>query len=131
MFRNKKEKSYQKELKERKKRREKLEKIVKAAIAQLKAGIFADMQDRYETTLFMGTMGIDPINLSIYHFFQSDADLEYARSTGLTERIDAATRSALRDNGYPVEAIPRIWIRFATEEDVQRTADGDYWRYFR
>ncbi len=123
--------AYEQELREREKRQWHLEDIVRAAIAQVEETVVTEIQDQYHFSIFFGAMGVDPVHLVIWYFLNRDADLAEARSTGWTDRIDAATRSALRDNGYPEAVIPQIHVSFGSHEDVERQTDGNYWYYLK
>ncbi len=85
----------------------------------------------FHHTTFFGAMGIDPRHLAIWCFFNKDTDLQEAKGTGLTKKINEAIRDALKKHGYPEFLVPSFFVSFATDEDVQRTCDGNYWHYLK
>ena len=78
-----------------------------------------------------GAVWLDPRHLAFWYFFVTQADLERAQQSGLTERMVDSTRTGLLLRGYPRDAVPEVGISFASDEDVQRTANGDYYRYLK
>lgn len=74
-------------------------------------------------------------SLVIWYFFDRESDLDEADSCGLTKWLIEKTLENLKMNRYPNWAIEdndsSVKIAFATKEDVQRKADGDYRIYFQ
>ncbi len=82
-------------------------------------------------SFYYGAIAINPKNLVIWYLFEKDSELEEARANGLVDDLKRLTRSELESNGYPVEALDEIYIEFTTDEDIQRTTNGNYWYYFK
>lgn len=122
--------SYEEELKQRDVRQKYLESIVASSLADVESKLLKS-DPRFHHTTFFGAMGIDPKHLSIWCFFKKDLDLEAAESNGFTTKINDAVRDSLIRNEYPASVISRVYVSFATDEDVQRTCDGNYWHYLK
>lgn len=80
---------------------------------------------------FYGSMGIHPGYLVTWYLFKTDAELERARGSGLTDRIIAETRDQLSDEGYPSEGVAGMNVAFTTDEDIQRKTGGNRYYYFK
>ena len=72
-------------------------------------------------------MGIDPVHLVIWYIFAKDSDKETADKSGLLKVLDTESRDRLRAEGYPPQVLNRIYVSFASEEEIQK-AGG--WREF-
>lgn len=120
----------QRDLRERDARQARLDAVVGAAtdaVASAIEGSTPTLHSRF----FYGATGIHPRHLVTWYLFATNVELEEARLTGLTGRIDALTREQLARLGYPAEAIPEVMVSFTTDEDIQRETGGDYWAYFK
>ena len=53
-----------------------------------------------------------------------------AKRSGIAHRIVGLTRKELIRNGYPMKAVSKVKIDFASDEDIQNKTDGNYWKYF-
>jgi hypothetical protein len=78
-----------------------------------------------------GAVWIHPRHLAFWYFFATETDLQRAQQSGLTARMIESTRTGLLLRGYPREVISGVGISFASDEDVQRTTNGDYYRYLK
>lgn len=81
--------------------------------------------------MFFGATGIDPQHLSIWYIFATDAQLKESEINGLADELRGQTKAELQAGGYPLSALSEICISFASQEDIERTADGDYHEYFQ
>ena len=107
-----------------------LDAIVRAALDAVAAEVVHTTPALHHHT-FYGASAIHPRHLSTWYVFATDADLAQAHSCGLTTRLDQLTREALAQGGYPVESLPEIFVSFASDETVQREANGNYYQYFK
>lgn len=101
--------------------------IIKKAIANT-ASEFADRTPKIYQHFFYGAVDIGPQYLVIWHLFETDAELETAKSSGICVELQEATIKNLISFGYPREAfeltrdrlpIEKITIRGGAEEDQQ------------
>lgn len=72
---------------------------------------------------------IAPKNYFVSYVFRTDAALEDAKQSGLTERINAYHREMLRKNGYPADAIKDCM--FASNEECERLYHGNWYYYYK
>ena len=107
-----------------------LDAIVRAAMNAVATEVVHTMPALHHRS-FYGASAINPRHLSTWYVFAADADLARARSSGLTARLDQLTREALARGGYPAESLPEIFVSFASDETVQREANGNYYQYFK
>lgn len=121
---------YPLELRLRKKRQAKLDTIVTGATSRVAERI-AGRRPPLKNHMFYGASAIHPRHLVTWYIFESDADLKVATMNGLTSEIDALTRRELAAGGYPALGIPQMHVSFASKEDVDRTAGGNYFLYFK
>lgn len=108
-----------------------LEAIVRAALSDVQDSVLDDLGPAFHNFMFFGIIGYDPAALKVWYFFTTDDDLRKAKNSGVAVRLIDETRTALRKNGYPKKVIPAILISFASYEDVERTAGGDYYKYLK
>jgi hypothetical protein len=84
---------------------------------------------------FVGTDSSHPTMGAVFpcmtYVLKTDADLETAKQTGLTDRMDKITREKLIEHGYPMEFVSKGKINFVTDEYIQRKARGNYSLFFR
>ncbi len=85
---------------------------------------------------FYGTFDIAPQNLVIWYLFETDKELEIAKSSGFCTELKELTIKNLISLGYPKEAVDstktdvkefnedRIKIEGGSEEDAQRIFDA-------
>ena len=129
-----------------------LEKTVKAFEGR-KPGIYQQF--------FYGAIDIGPQYLVVWYLFETDAELEMARTSGLCDELQQKTIGNLIALGYPKEAFEttntelpagKVTIRgsegaqeellyalthskakvaFTTKEDIDKKANGDYHLYFQ
>ena len=121
---------------------------------------FSDRTPKIFEHFFYGAFDIAPQYLVVWYLFQTDAELEIAKSSGYCDELEKATISNLIDLGYPQEAFeitnmgtPNItfcggteedqqnilhsltyrkaMISFTTKEDIDNKANGDYHVYFQ
>ena len=122
--------SYDEELKERGARQKKWDAKIAAAIEDIKRDHLKS-HPGFKAIIFFGAMGIDPKYLAIWCFFKKDEDLKKATEEQFTGLIQKAARQALCNHGYPISLANAFYISFATDEDVQRTCNGDYRLYLQ
>ena len=132
-----------------------IRKAVKKVVAE-----FINRTPRIYEHFFYGAFDIAPQNLVVWYLFQTDAELETAKSSGYCDDLEKATNRNLIDLGYPQEAFeiinmgaPNItfcggtdeeqqsilhsltyrkaMISFTTKEDIDNKANGDYHLYFQ
>ena len=133
--------------------------IIKKAVKKTVSD-FADRTPKIYEHFFYGAFDIAPQYLVVWYLFQTDAELETAKSSGYCDDLEKATISNLIDLGYPQEAFeitnmgtPNItfcggteedqqnilhsltyrkaMISFTTKEDIDNKANGDYRMYFQ
>jgi hypothetical protein len=122
--------AYETELRERDKRQKEWDAVVSAAVKDVEGGLLQN-RDGFHHITFFGVMGIDPKHLAIWCFFKKDEDLKKAEDDRFTTVIQSAMRESLRKHGYPSFLTPSFFVSFATDEDVQRTCEGNYWVYLK
>lgn len=121
---------YPLELRIRAKRQAVLNKIVAGATDRVAEQIAARRPPLIHR-LFYGASAIHPRHLVTWYIFATDDDLNAAASSGLTLEIDALTRRELAVGRYPEVGIPLMHVSFTSKEDVDRTAGGNYYHYFK
>ncbi len=133
--------------------------IVKKAVAKT-VSTFADRTPKIYQHFFYGAFDIEPQYLVVWYLFETDAELEVAKSSGYCDELETITIETLLRLGYPKEAFeltkmesPNItfcggseeehqkildlltyrkaMISFTTKEDIDRTTNGDYHLYFQ
>lgn len=138
----------------RSKRKRIIKKAVKKTVAE-----FLDSTPKIYSHLFYGAVDIAPQNLVIWYLFETDAELECAKTTGFCDDLERTTIKNLIDLGYPKEAFEitdmgtpditfcngtkeeqdnilqlltyrKASISFTTKEDIDNKADGNYYYYF-
>ncbi|MGE0744258.1 MAG: hypothetical protein AB7K86_03375 [Rhodospirillales bacterium] len=78
-----------------------------------------------------GATSIHGRYLTPWFLFRTDAELAAARANGLAAEIERRVRDELLARGWPAGEMPACAANFTTQEDIQRRAGGDYWKYFR
>ena len=133
--------------------------IIKKAVAKT-VSTFTDKTPKIYQHFFYGAFDIEPQYLVVWYLFETDAELEAAKSSGYCDELEKATIHNLIDYGYPKEAFeitnmgtPNItfhggteeeqknflhlltyrkaMISFTTKEDIDRETNGDYHLYFQ
>ena len=133
--------------------------IIKKAVKKTVSD-FADRTPKIVEHFFYGAFDIAPQNLVIWYLFETDAQLDSAKSSGYCDDLEKATIRNLIDLGYPQEAfevtnmgVPnitfcggtdeeqqsilhsltyrKVTISFTTQEDINNKANGDYHLYFQ
>ena len=77
--------------------------IIKKAVKKTVSD-FADRTPKIYEHFFYGAFDIAPQYLVVWYLFQTDAELETAKSSGYCDDLEKATISNLIDLGYPQEA---------------------------
>ena len=137
----------------------KRKRIIKKAVKKTVLG-FADRTPKIYEHFFYGAVDIGSQNLVVWYLFETDAELESAKTSGFCTELEKATIRNLIDFGYPQEAFeltnmgtPKItfcggteeeqqnilhsltyrkaMISFTTKEDIDNKANGDYRVYFQ
>jgi len=106
------------------------EQIVAEALRRVEDSLLAGRPGFHHLDFF-GALGIHPQHLAIWCFFKSEADLHHARESGLTDEIQKGTRTALADQGYPAALAAQQKVSFASDEQVQKTCQGNYWHFLK
>ena len=102
------EADYQRELRECRARKKRLDAIVAAATDAVAAAI-AGTAPGLHSRFFDGAASIHPRYLVTWYLFATDADLDEARRTGLTGRIDALPASISGGGATPLGQSRRYW----------------------
>src|SRR4051794_18657924 len=103
-----------------------LETLAQRAVDRVRAAV-ASRTPGITSSFFYGAIGIDPKHLTVWYVFGKDAQKKEATRNGLSEELDARTREALREEGYPPLVLAIIHIGFASDQEINR-AGG--WRQF-
>ena len=133
--------------------------IIKKAVERT-VSEFVDRTPKIFEHFFYGAFDMEPQYLVVWYLFETDAELEAAKSSGYCNELENATIRNLIDLGYPREAFeftnmdtPNItfyvgteaeqqnifrslthrkaMISFNTKEDIDNRANGDYHVYFQ
>lgn len=140
--------------------RSKRNRIIKKAVEKT-VSEFAGRTPRLYQHFFYGAVDIGPQNLAVWYLFETDAELEAARASGLCDELRETTVKNLIAFGYPPEAFAltrqecltgkvtlqggseeeqeklrsricrKACISFTTQEDIDNKANGDLHRYFQ
>ena len=112
--------------------RRSLTKAIKKGLEKT-ASEFSECTPRIVDCFYYGAYDIRPQHLVIWFLFETDSDLDEARSSGLCYRITSASVANLISAGYPKESFTRtkndvntgkIRILNGTEEQTQRLMDA-------
>jgi hypothetical protein len=106
------------------------EQIVAGALDQVEAALLAT-HPAFHHLEFFGALGIHPQHLAIWCFFKSEADLRQARESGFTQEIQEHVRTALFHQGFPAALATQQTLSFASDEQVQKTCQGNYWHFLK
>jgi len=133
--------------------------IIKKAVEKT-VFAFVDRSPKIHQHFFYGAFDIAPQYLVVWYLFETDAELETAKSSGYCDELEKATLHNLIALGYPKEAFeitnmgtPNItfcggteedqqnilhsltyrkgMISFTTKEDIDNKANGNYRVYFQ
>ena len=98
-------------------------KVIEACMEDVK-NHFADIQQAIEFGWY-----IQPDNYFVSYIFATDAQLEAARRSGLTETINSYHREQLTKRHYPIEGINDC--TFASQEECDREFGGNWYYYYK
>ncbi len=98
-------------------------KVIEACMKDVK-NHFADIQQAIEFGWY-----IQPDNYFVSYIFATDAQLEAARRSGLTETINSYHREQLTKRHYPIGGIKDC--AFASQEECDREFGGNWYYYFK
>lgn len=105
--------------------------IIKKAVAKTVCEFDGRTPKIYQHFLY-GAFDIEPQYLVVWYLFETDAELELAKSSGYCEELERTTIQNLISLGYPQEVFElRQMISFTTKEDIDNQANGDYHLYFQ
>ena len=99
------------------------QKVIEACMENVKHH-FDDIQQAIEFGCY-----IQPDNYFVSYIFATDAQLETARRSGLTEQINSYHRGQLIKRHYPIEGIKDC--TFASQEECDREFGGNWYYYFK
>lgn len=110
----------------------KLNRIIKKAVKNT-VSAFEGRQPEIFHSLFYGGVDINPKNLVVWYLFETDKDLETAKANGLCDEIVKSTLDNLLSFGYPPEVfeLGQTHVSFASQEDIDKKANGDFHLYFQ
>ena len=100
-----------------------LESEIEAAASVIRAHV--QQLDTSANVSAFGAVDISPVHLAVCITTDSDAMRD---KFAADQSLDQIVRDALRDAGYPREAILHIAIAFESQETVDRDWDGN-WRH--
>ena len=99
------------------------QKVIEACMEDVKHH-FSDIQQAIEFGWY-----IQPDNYFVSYIFATDAQLEAARRSGLTETINSYHREQLTKRHYPIEGIKDC--TFASQEECDREFGGTWYYYYK
>ena len=85
---------------------------------------FADIERSIEFGAY-----IQPENYFVSYIFATDAQLEAAQQSGLTETINSYHKERLKQHHYPLQGIKDCC--FASQEECDRKYGGNWYYYFK
>ncbi len=85
---------------------------------------FAEIYDSLDFGLYA-----EPQQYFVSYIFKTDADLNTARESGLLFKISEYHKECLKNVEYPASAINDCV--FASQEDCDRSCDGNWFYYYK
>ena len=113
-----------------------LNRIIKKAVKQTLSALKGRTPEIFFHD-FYGALDISPRNLTIWYIFKPDSDLALAKESAFCDEIRTLTFDNLIYLGYTEKAFVQddngktASVCFASQEDVERKADGKYRLYFQ
>ena len=99
-----------------------LEATIEAAEKRIKS--LAQLHCAKAKTFHFGAVDIHPKHLAIWITTPSDAERDRLRTL---PGLEAKFRQALRDAGYPEDAVPLVGFAYESQETVDRHYGGNWW----
>jgi len=119
--------SYEEQLQARQKQ---FDAIVEGAMSRVTSQI-AGRQPPLHSHFFYGASAIHPKHLVAWYVFRTDSELKAARRSGLTSQIEVATHAELAAGGFPQDGVELVAVSFDSDQNIRRTAGGNYRDYFQ
>lgn len=98
-------------------------KIIEISMENVK-NHFADIEQSMEFGVY-----IQPEDYFVSYIFRTNALLEVARQSGLTEKIISYHRAQLKKHHYPIRGIKDCY--FASQEECDKEYNGNWYYYFK
>ena len=92
-----------------------------------KSTVDAVSREPCETTSF-GATDLDPANLSTWVCVKTDAERDRLASD---KNLVARLRHLFTTHDYPEAARDKVYISFASQEEVDRDWGGDWWQFIK
>ena len=99
------------------------QKVIESCMEDVKT-YFTDIKQSVEFGAY-----IQPENYFVSYIFATDAQLEAAQQSGLTETINSYHKERLKQYHYPIQGIKDCY--FASQEECDKKYDGNWYYYFK